>query len=89
MGPPQGYRPRALIFDYVVSPSGPLPRLCKLCPWCQKLARPRSHMFYQVCSNYAPGAKNRPSTGGHMFFLGLYRENIQSSSCLKTQVIEP
>ena len=29
--------------------------------------------FYQVCSNYTPGAKNGPARG-HMFFISLYRE---------------
>ena len=30
--------------------------------------------LYQVCSNYAPWAKKRPSPGGHMFYIVLYRE---------------
>ena len=31
--------------------------------------------LYQVCSNYIPGAKNAPPPpGGHMFYIGLYRE---------------
>ena len=30
--------------------------------------------LYQVCSNYAPGAG--PRARGHMFYIGLYRENI-------------
>ena len=30
-------------------------------------------VFYSVCSNYTPGAKNGPARG-HMFFIGLYRE---------------
>ena len=29
--------------------------------------------LYQVCSNYSPWAKNGP-TRGHMFYIGLYRE---------------
>ena len=33
-------RPRALIFGE------PLPSLFKLCPWSQKWAHPRGHMFY-------------------------------------------
>ena len=37
---------------------------------------------YQVCSNYAPGAKNgRP--WGNMFYIGLHREKREKSSCLK------
>ena len=30
--------------------------------------------FYQVCSNCPPGAKNCPVPGGHIFYIGLYRE---------------
>ena len=33
--------------------------------------------LYQVCSNDIPGAKNGPPRG-HMFYLGLYRENIKN-----------
>ena len=30
--------------------------------------------FYQVCSNYIPGAKNPPPPSpGHMFYIDLYR----------------
>ena len=52
--------------------------------------RPRALMFgmehhlvnlCQVCSNYIPGATMaRP--GGHVFYKGLYRENMKNSSCL-------
>ena len=31
-------------------------------------------VFYQVCSNYTPGAKNGPTPGGHMLNIGLNRE---------------
>ena len=30
--------------------------------------------LFQVCSNYIPGAKNGPAPWGHMFYIGLYRE---------------
>ena len=30
--------------------------------------------FYQVYSNYSPGAKNRPGPGGQIFYIGFYRE---------------
>ena len=30
--------------------------------------------LYQVCSNYAPGAKKWPIPSGNMFYVGLYRE---------------
>ena len=36
----------------------------------------RISFFYQVCSNYATGAK-MASPGGHMFYIGLYRENVK------------
>ena len=45
--------------------------------------RPRALIFgmkyhlvdlYQVCSNYSPGFKNGPAPGGHMLYIGLYRE---------------
>ena len=39
-------------------------------------------VFYQVCSNYALRAKMAPP-GGHMFDIGLYRENMKKSPCLK------
>ena len=45
--------------------------------------------LYQVCSNYPPGAKNGSAPGGHMFYIGLYRENMKKSSCLKPEVLEP
>ena len=38
-------RHRALIFGYVASPSGPLPKLFNLCSCGQKWARPRGHRF--------------------------------------------
>ena len=38
-------RHRALVFGYVASPSGPLPKLFKLCSCGQKWARPRGHRF--------------------------------------------
>ena len=44
-------------------------------------------VFYQVCSNYAPGAQSG-SPEGHMFYIGLYRENMKKSSCLKPQGTE-
>ena len=44
--------------------------------------------LYQVCSNYVPGAKNDRS-GGHMFYIALYRKNMKKSSLLKPQGIEP
>ena len=44
--------------------------------------------LYQVCINYAPWAKNGPTRGGHMFYLSLYRENMNKSSCLKPQGLE-
>ena len=34
--------------------------------------------FYQVCSNYAPGTKKWPCPRGHMFYIGLYRENMKN-----------
>ena len=30
--------------------------------------------FYQVCSNYIPGAKNGPAPGVTCFYIRLYRE---------------
>ena len=53
--------------------------------------RPRALIFgkkhhlvnlYQVCSNYAQGAK-WPHPRGHMFYIVLYREKHEKSSCLK------
>ena len=32
--------------------------------------------LYRVCSNYTPGAHNGPVPRGHMFNIGLYRENM-------------
>ena len=44
--------------------------------------------LYQVCLNYCPEAKNGlTSAGGHMFYIGLYRENVKKS-CLKPQDLE-
>ena len=41
---------------------------------------------YQVCSNYAPWAKHGGTPGGHMLYIGLYRENMKKkSSCLTPQ----
>ena len=59
--------------------------------------------LYQVCSNYTPGAKNGPAPsnnltpgagpflapGVKLFDIGLYRENVKKSSCLKPQGLEP
>ena len=36
----------------------------------------------QVCSNYASGAI-LALPWGHMFYIGLHRENMKKSSCLK------
>ena len=44
--------------------------------------------LYLVCSNYTPGAKNGPATRGHMFNIGLNRENMKTS-CLKPQGLKP
>ena len=41
--------------------------------------------LYQVCSRYAPGAI---CPDGHMFYIGLYWENMKKSSCLKPQGLE-
>ena len=55
--------------------------------------RPRAVIFgmkhhlvdlYQVCTNYAPGAKNGSAPGGYMFFIG-----IKKFSCNKPQGLEP
>ena len=45
--------------------------------------------LYRVCSNYINGAKNGPVPRGYMFYIGLYRENMKKSSCLKPQGLEP
>ena len=42
----------------------------------------------QACTNYAPGAKNGPIPGGHIFYIGIYRENMKTSFCLKLKVLE-
>ena len=34
--------------------------------------------FYQVCSNYIPEAK-MAWPRGHMFYIGLYRENVKKN----------
>ena len=44
--------------------------------------------LYQICSNYSPGAKNGPAPEV-TFYIGLYRENVKKSSCLKPQGLEP
>ena len=65
---------------------------------CEKIflsetTRPRTLIFgiqhHQVCSNYTPGAKNGPAPGVKLFDIGLYRENVKKSSCLKPQGLEP
>ena len=33
----------------------------------------------QVCSNYVPRTKIGPRPGGHMFYIGLYRENMKKT----------
>ena len=33
--------------------------------------------LYQVCSNYTPWAKNGPTPGGHMLYIGLNREKYE------------
>ena len=45
--------------------------------------------LYQVCSNNVPWAKNGSAPGGPMFYIGLYREKYENSSCLKSQGLEP
>ena len=56
----------------------------KLLTFLSETTRPRALIFgmehhlvdlYQVCSNYAPGAKS-----GHMFYIGLYRNNMKQPS---------
>ena len=39
--------------------------------------------FYQVCSNYALGAKNGP-VAGHMFYIDLYREKDEKKILSET-----
>ena len=41
--------------------------------------------LYRVCSNYTPGTKNGPTPRGHMFNIGLHRENMKNSFCVKPQ----
>ena len=41
----------------------------------------------QVCTNYAPVVKNNPVMGSHVLY-GLYRYNMNISSCLIPQDIE-
>ena len=46
--------------------------------------------LYQVCTNYAPGAKKWARPEGYMFYLGFYRENMKKKpSCPKPQGLEP
>ena len=53
--------------------------------------------LYQVCSNYAPRAKNGPTRGpgggggggGGGRGIDLYRENMKKSSCLKPRGLVP
>ena len=63
-----------------------------------KTTRPRALIYgmkhhlvdlYQICSNYAPRAKHGPVLGGHMFYMGLYREKMRKSSRLKPQGLKP
>ena len=35
---------------------------------------------WQDCSNYALGVKNGLGPGGHMFYIGLYRENMKQTT---------
>ena len=39
--------------------------------------------FYQVCSNYTPGAKNGPAPGVTCFTWASIGSNMKKSSCLK------
>ena len=59
---------------------------------CSETIRPRALIYgmvhdlvdlYQVCSNYLTGAKIAQLLWGHMFYIGLYRENMKKSSVLK------
>ena len=45
--------------------------------------------LYQVCSNYAPGAKNDPPPCDHLFYIGFYRGKMKQFTCLEPQVILP
>ena len=40
--------------------------------------------LYQDRTKFTPGAKNFPTPGSHIS-MGLYRENVKQSSCLKPQ----
>ena len=40
--------------------------------------------LYQVCLNYAPGAKNDPALGGHMLYIDLYREKHEKTFLSET-----
>ena len=44
--------------------------------------------LYQVCSNYIPVAKIGPSMG-HMFYIGLYRENREKIFLSETNWLTP
>ena len=33
--------------------------------------------LHQVCENYSRRAKDDAHPGGHMFYIGLYRENVK------------
>ena len=44
--------------------------------------------LYQVCSNYAPEAKNGPSPASHDLHWLIYWRNMNKSSCLKLQGLE-
>ena len=35
--------------------------------------------FYQLCSNYTPGSNYGPAPGGHMLYIGLYREQHEKN----------
>ena len=43
--------------------------------------------LYQVCSSYSPWVKIAPPLGSivSLFYIGLYRENVKKSSCLKPE----
>ena len=62
-----------------------------------KTTRPRLDIWYEASSSrllpslfklYSWGQK-WPRPGGHMFYIGLYRENVKKTSCLKPQGLEP
>ena len=39
--------------------------------------------------NLCPWVQKWAHLGGHIFYIGLYRENMKRSSCLKPQGLEP